>query len=397
MAALEAQSKTGQGAADRYKAAWGELTEALGSAFNTTAAVNSINSISDALFAMAESARDAIEVLGSGALKPVREAGQKKQGLWGNIGKYFQGIHYGGPMGMGTYYDPMAAMKADVMAGIQDPAALNEANAIIERMRNRGRGRGTGDTESAGSGGGGGGKVKHQIDAALQRIRDAGSAWSTDPLADMMINRAKQLLGGAARLAGFSLPNMDDQSFDMAMPSSMALGGMPRTMDAGLPGLGSVASRLAIAKARQDRVMGIAIGNVGKWGEEEIVTNRMKINAAFGQQGIASIIGATLQGGVGGGLGSALGIGLGAINPLLGVAGGWLGGKLGKIFGGGKRGDEDRGLTPGKPIYTEVTNLHDEIAQLGNVMRQTLAAGGNGGQLDKLTLSMNTQLARAGA
>lgn len=104
------------------------------------------------------------------------------------------------------------------------------------------------------------------------------------------------------------------------------------------------------------------------------LTTRQKLRKAFGQEGLANILGNVAGGGgVKGGIQTALTMGLSAVNPILGVVGGGI---LGKIFGGGGHKDSHKGMTPGNPIYTEakISNV-DELARAANVSRSLMIGG----------------------
>lgn len=94
--------------------------------------------------------------------------------------------------------------------------------------------------------------------------------------------------------------------------------------------------------------------------------------ASGGASGFASTAGGLLGGAATAGLGGFLGMAGGPIGALLG--GGIFKG-LGKLFGGGGH-DANRGMTPGKPIYTvaKISNV-DELARAANVSRSLMIGG----------------------
>lgn len=115
---------------------------------------------------------------------------------------------------------------------------------------------------------------------------------------------------------------------------------------------------------------------------QQTITNRMRLNKAFGAEGLMSIAGSDNY------LQSAFQLAGGAIGgPIGGFLGGGIARTLKGLFGGGHK--EDRGLEPSKPIYTSDVQLTERITQFLNIALPLLSKQGGLG-IDRLTGQLPT-------
>lgn len=110
------------------------------------------------------------------------------------------------------------------------------------------------------------------------------------------------------------------------------------------------------------------------------LTMQQELRKAFGPDAVSGLVGTFMSGGVKDTIASAGSIAGGALGgPLGAIAGGFLGKALGGLFGHKKH--ENKGMTPGNPIYVEDVKQSALLAQALNSSRG-LMIGGTGANVD---------------
>jgi hypothetical protein len=121
----------------------------------------------------------------------------------------------------------------------------------------------------------------------------------------------------------------------------------------------------------------------GPIGGNRPITNSMRLNKAFGPEGLMSIAGSDNY------LQSAFQLAGGAIGgPIGGFLGGGIARTLKGLFRGGG-GKEDRGLDPSRPVYVEDVKQNQSLTQLANALIPLLARA-TSGSIDRITGQLPT-------
>lgn len=385
MAALEAAAKTGQGAFSRLTQATSELKETLGSGFNTSGVIDSINNITAATWGLNGVIQAGIN--GMNLLLSRKPSGVSPSKLLSGMGldtlvPGFSGFNRVlGLLGNPGFQTGVNMMNYSLGLLNEEPPQFSGIEGTIAPATN------------VGGGGGGRGKKGRTENYDPNKLKqDALSIMvKARERAHELVKSEREfaLSGYRALLSGDTAVGADLRMPGAGAPRTMGQTGLAGRDDVEFAGMAGVLSRSLMRKIRE---RGMEV--------EQPLSRMQLIGNQFNGQGIAALAGSVMGGGgIRGFLGTAGALAGNAFGPLGSALGGIVGGGLGKllggIFGGGRKRDEDRGLVPGKPIYVEDQQLRDEIARLGNIIRVNLLGGG-GSNIDMATRNLAMQRARAG-